>query len=324
MGVSGSGPAVDVVVPTFDGLPHLRTAVESVLGQTYSDLKLLVVDDGSTDGTAEYVASLRDPRVTYLWKRNGGPASARNRGLSASTAPLVAFLDADDVWYSDKLERQVAVLRGRPKVGLVHGFHHTIDEDGRMIGSREDGLRGRVFDALLDGNKLTGSCSVVLIRRAALEAVGPFREDLRSSEDWELWLRVTRRFEVDHVPDYLAAIRVRDAALQADRRQMARGHLELFPILVDELPLAGEDRRRVARACVFRAAHEYHAAGDGQAARTALVHYLREDPWALGDVSRWQEYALLFLGEYRARAAGLGRRLVDGTKALGAGRWGVG
>src|SRR5438067_1462792 len=150
-------------MPAYEAGAFIAEAIESVLSQTYEHLRLFVVDDGSTDRTREIVAAFRDDRVHYLRRAHGGPSAARNTGLSASDAPFVAFLDADDRWRPHKLAAQVDMLEREPSVGLVHGFQLTIDAGGRPIVERRGGLRGYVFDDLLGGNLVTGSASVALV-----------------------------------------------------------------------------------------------------------------------------------------------------------------
>src|ERR1700761_9344394 len=122
-------PAIDVIVPTHNGLPYLKSAVQGVLDQTYQNFELYIVDDGSTDKTAAYVHSLTDQRIHYIKKKNGGQATARNLGITKSSSPFLAFLDADDIWYPTKLEKQIALMQQAPDVGLVYGYQYTIDED---------------------------------------------------------------------------------------------------------------------------------------------------------------------------------------------------
>lgn len=287
---------VDVVIPTYNGLPFLRQAVDSVLGQTHLALRLHVIDDGSSDATESYVRGLDDPRVEYVHKPNGGLSSARNRGIERSTNRYVAFLDADDYWQPTKLERQLALIDNRPEVGLVHAYQRTIDESGRLIGTLERAARGRVFDQLLDGNCVTGSGSIVLVRREAFDRVGGFREDLAAGEDWEMWLRIAVAYEFDCVPEHLAVIREWPASMQQDSVRMATSLLQLHSIVLGEFELDPAQRARVARFCLLGAATEYERAGSGPDARHAAVRYIRAVPSAASSAASWPLFLRLVLG----------------------------
>lgn len=201
---------VDVIIPTYNGLPHLKEAVDSVLNQTYKNFCLYVIDDGSTDrgATEKYIKGLKDRRVKYYKKPNGGQATARNFGIARSSSPYLAFLDADDLWRKDKLEKQLAVFRKKPSVGLVYGLHKLIDADGNVFGDVTYQKRGHLFKYLLSANWISGSGSMVLIKREVFERVGVFREDFLIGEDWEMWLRIARDYEIDYVPEFLADLRV--------------------------------------------------------------------------------------------------------------------
>ena len=182
---------VSVIIPAYNAKNYIRETVESALGQTYRNYEIIVVDDGSTDGTGEILKDYQD-RIIYLRKDNGGPASARNMGIKKSRGELIAFLDADDVWLPDKLEKQVKFLEENPQIHLL--FTAVIGyEDGRVYPVEENRLRGSIFHQLLKGNFIT--TSTVMVRRECLEEE-LFDEDrnLISVEDYNLWLRLSRKY----------------------------------------------------------------------------------------------------------------------------------
>lgn len=219
-----AAPGVSVIIPTFNRARTLPRALESVLAQTYRDFELLVVDDASTDQTEALVRARADSRIRYLRQEtNRGVAAARNRGLAQARAPLIAFLDSDDLWAPQKLARQVALFARSPlRVGLVYTGVETMDEHGlRSIDLPR--LRGDAFPALLRGNAIHGGGSNVMIRREAYEVVGGFDETLPAIEDYEYWLRIARFFYVDYAPEPLA--RVHDARSTDEARALARRSL---------------------------------------------------------------------------------------------------
>jgi glycosyltransferase involved in cell wall biosynthesis len=179
---------VSVVTPVRDGERFLAEALDSVLGQTLSDLELIVVDDGSTDGTAALLANAarRDERVRVLTQAAGGLAVALNAGCALARAPVIARMDGDDVALPDRLDRQVAFLDAHPGVALVGGGIVLVDEAGREF-DREPGRA-----ELAESNGLVHS--TVAMRTEAFRELGGYRLD--QSEDYDLWLRLEERFGI--------------------------------------------------------------------------------------------------------------------------------
>ncbi len=285
---------VDVIIPTYNGLPYLKETVESVLGQTYKDLAIHVIDDGSTDNkaTEKYVKSIKDPRVKYFRKENGGQATARNYGIKVSNSPYVTFVDSDDVWFPTKIERQLALLNEKKAVGMVYGFHHFIDDNGEVTGSLVIRNRGKLTDILVDGNSIAGSGSMVMIRRSVLDKVGLFREDFLIGEDWEMWLRIAQDYEIDYVPDFLAALRVHSGSMQQNFKKMANGMMYMFPIMQNELKLTRLQQRRLADVCFGESIRWYHAAKDRKNARRTLLKYFLMYPRAVINPRNWIGFSI--------------------------------
>lgn len=273
--------SVDVIMPTHNHLAYLPDAIRSVLRQSHSDLTLYVVDDGSTDGTAEYVRSLQDSRIRYVSKQNGGPNSARNVGIRSSSAPYVAFLDADDVWYPLKLEKQISIMQADHSVGLVYGHHDWIDETGALAGQLVISKRGDILEDLLEGNCIAGSCSLAMIRRDTLGKVGLFNENFRYGEDWEMWIRLATRYRIDYVPEVIGAIR-RSASRTSDNyRLMADRLVAMLPHLLQGLDLTPAQKRHLSGTCHLDAAVFLVHAGDRSRSRKHYVRALKAWPWAL-------------------------------------------
>ncbi len=179
---------VSVIIPAYNQGHYLREAIQSVLNQTYHDFDILVVDDGSTDNTSEIAHTFDDPRISYLYQDNRGLSGARNTGIRYSSGKYLTFLDSDDLFLPDKLNLLTDELENHPEIGFVAGQAIPIDESGHRT--------GRIFDTalpenpvkLLLGNPLhVGS---VMLKRSWQEQVGFFDENLRSYEDWDMWLRL--------------------------------------------------------------------------------------------------------------------------------------
>jgi glycosyltransferase involved in cell wall biosynthesis len=202
-----SSPRVSIVMSVFNGERFLREAVDSLLGQTFREFELVVVDDGSNDGTAAILRSYKDRRIrTTRSPVNVGQPAGLNRGLASSAGTYVARLDADDVALPERLARQVAFLDARPDTAALGSAWIEIDENGRRGPVRlpptdSIGIRWR----LLFSNSFLHSS--MLVRRSALEEVGAYDESIGYGEDYELWSRVAARFEVANLPDPLVLYR---------------------------------------------------------------------------------------------------------------------
>lgn len=182
-------PLVSVILPTYNRRHLVTKSIRSVLGQTYRNFELIVVDDGSTDGTQALVRSIA-PSVRYLWQEHQGVAAARNRGLAEARGELIAFQDSDDLWHPEKLAIQVDLLHDQPFVGVVCTAKRVIDENGNVVGGQWKELySGRVTEALFQSIFVTMPSAIV--RRGVVEQLGQFDTSLRISSDYQFWLRAS-------------------------------------------------------------------------------------------------------------------------------------
>lgn len=225
-------PLVSVVIAAFNASAHIESTCRSVLEQTYPALELIVVDDGSTDETADIIHALAasDDRITLIRQQNLGVAAARNRAIAASSGEFIAPLDADDLWSRTKIEQQVGQLRScGPGTGMAYCWWAWIDANDSVIDrSPRWQIEGAVLDRLVEVN-FTGSTSVPLYRRRAIDEVGGYNVNLRAQgcggcEDWDLALRVAERYEVTVVPAILVAYRCRDGGMSSQYETMFRSH----------------------------------------------------------------------------------------------------
>ncbi|MDP4978304.1 MAG: glycosyltransferase [Desulfobacterales bacterium] len=187
-------PLVSIIIPTYNRAWIVRDAIDSVLGQTYADFELIVVDDGSTDRTPQILDAYGD-RLRVIRQANQGVSAARNRGIGASSGPLIALLDSDDIWLPGKLSVQVDFFRKNP-AALICQTEEIWIRNGLRVnpGKRHRKPSGVIFERSLD--LCLVSPSAVMVRRALLEVVGLFDENLPACEDYDLWLRVGCRFPV--------------------------------------------------------------------------------------------------------------------------------
>ena len=187
-------PLVSIIIPTYNRAWIVRDAIDSVLGQTYADFELIVVDDGSTDRTPEILNSYGD-RLRVIRQANQGVSAARNRGIGASSGPLIALLDSDDIWLPEKLTVQVDFFKKHPSALICQTEEIWIRNGLRVNpGKRHRKPSGVIFERSLD--LCLVSPSAVMVRRVLLEVVGLFDENLPACEDYDLWLRVGCRFPV--------------------------------------------------------------------------------------------------------------------------------
>lgn len=237
-----SSSQIDVVIPAFNAEKYIEKMLASVALQGDLIHSVFVVNDGSTDQTSRIVESFAKsyPKlgIQLINQENTGLANARNTGIKASMqeskAPFIALLDADDVWLSGKLEKQLSIFQASqdPKLGLVYSSYELIDEKGSPIAGEhlivKPSLRGEVYSSLLTGNFISGSGSGVLVKSAVFEEVGFFDEALKASEDWDMWLRIARKFHFDYVNESLVQIRVHSSNMQKDFSRMLASELAML------------------------------------------------------------------------------------------------
>lgn len=232
----GAEPSVDVVIPVYNGAPYIERALRSVLAQDLPPSQIIVIDDGSTDDTAGIVQAVQSSvPIRYTYQPNRGLSSARNAGIRLSKSSYVAFLDADDEWYPHKLSSQLALFRDSvlENLGAVYCRYDVIDEESRLrtdqfIVEPGPANRGYLFDKIIGANRITGSGSGILVRRACFERVGSFDESLTASEDWDMWLRLAEHYQFDFVPEKLVKIRVHSQNMQRDSIRMYHNSLIFY------------------------------------------------------------------------------------------------
>ncbi len=188
-------PTISVIIPAYNAEKTIQETIESVLNQTFQDFELIVINDGSTDRTLEIVSSFTDSRLQVFSFPNSGPQKSRNRGISLATGEYLSFIDADDLWTPDKLERQLQALQEHPEAAVVYSWTDYIDESGeRLPGGHHYKFTNDVYERLLLGDFI-GSGSNPLIRKEAFLAVGTFDESLEGGQDWEMWIRLASKYQ---------------------------------------------------------------------------------------------------------------------------------
>lgn len=318
-------PEISVVIPVYNRRDAVGDAVRSALAQTLPPLEVLVIDDGSTDGSADAAAGLGEP-VRVLRTPNRGPSAARNTGITASRGQLIGFLDSDDVWRPQCLERLAETLQAE-RADMVFG-DAAIEICGEaevpsflrqrmafaVLGSRA----GRVpdcFAMLLLENFIP--TSTVMVRREALVRAGMFDESLRSVEDRDLWLRVARNGVVAYVPEVVATARRDRHGLSEDQVLASASRIRVLSRYISDPVLSGHYRRR-ARAALSEHHTDlaYHLVQAGEF-RGAAEHYAKA--FALSGRGRWlvRAAAVGLAGVAAAPFVRRGRGSAQAAKASG-------
>ena len=221
-----------MVVPAYNAEATLPETLRSILGQTYPHMEVIVVDDGSTDKTAEVVRSLalNDHRLRLLHQENSGVAAARNRGIQAAKGEFIAPVDADDLWFSHNLEKQLArMTQVDDPVDVVYSWSLEIDRASRLSGGFHTArFEGEVFFPLLH-SFFIGHASATLIRKKCFEQMGGYDSGLREQgaegcEDWDLYLRMAEHFRFGVIPEFLIAYRLIPGNMSTRLHVMAASH----------------------------------------------------------------------------------------------------
>jgi glycosyltransferase involved in cell wall biosynthesis len=199
------GGAVDVVIPVRNGARTILQTLTSILGQTVTPGRIIVVDDGSTDDTVQIVANVGSDLIELVTTPPVGASHARNRGIEASRAEFIAFLDADDLWHPDKLQRQLQVFAADPDASVVYCGYALLRPSGAMVEIRSPSLRGFVFDELLKGG-FVGNSSSLVVRRETLRRIGGYDESLGFAEDTDLHLHLAQQFKFNFAEEILAYV----------------------------------------------------------------------------------------------------------------------
>ena len=185
---------ISVIIPTYNRRNTLPRAVESVLNQTYKPIEIIVVDDGSTDGTKEMFSEMY-PLVRYIYQVNSGVSSARNTGIKSASGDWIALLDSDDEWLPDKLDRQVKLLQDNAEIRFCHTNEIWIRNNVRINQKKKhQKYGGNIFKKCLDICRISPSSS--LFHTSVINDVGLFDESLVVCEDYDLWLRITSKYTV--------------------------------------------------------------------------------------------------------------------------------
>jgi glycosyltransferase involved in cell wall biosynthesis len=207
-------PLVSIVIPTYNREHLLIESINNALKQTYQNIEIVIIDDGSQDGTKAFMQDYQNPKVSYFYKANGGPSTARNEGIRRAKGAYIAFMDSDDLWDPYKLEAQVKFFESNLNAGMVTTNYRFIDAAGSIV--KEPGKafgyttkNGFIHD-ITAINFPIATTSTFMVRKYVFETVGMFNESLGISEDLDLWVRIGLKFEVGYIDEVLVSVRLHE------------------------------------------------------------------------------------------------------------------
>ena len=267
----------------YNGEKFVAEAIESVLAQSYEDLELICVNDGSTDRSQEIIDGFSDPRLKSIVQENAGPSAARNCGIKASSGSYLAFLDCDDIYLPFSVEKRVSYIKASPERVFVHADFVLIDEFGNLIANslKEwkgiNSLSGQCFKKLfIDGTTILPSS--VMIKKKIFDRVGLFDELFFRAEDYDLWLRISYYYPISFLNEPLAKYRLHSQSLSTNSSlsgdlHSARALLKAVANYsdIEKLIDAVEMKKRLYQTC-FDVADDYLKNGDLKSAH----HWLKK------------------------------------------------
>ncbi len=249
-------PKVDVIIPAYNAAKYLAPALASVEAQTFEDWRILLIDDGSTDSTADVAVPFIErlgKRITYIRQENQGLPAARNAAIRSSSAEYLALLDSDDIWLPSRLAESLAFLDSHPNVGVSHSSVAIVDEAGEILETLDTPQKhsdGRIAPYIYM-RKVHLRCPTISFRRRCVEMVGLFDETLRATEDRDLWFRIAQHFEVGFIDKVLAHYRISTASMSTDPNRMLQAQLQFIQKHYGS-PGCGRMARRIALSESYR------------------------------------------------------------------------
>jgi glycosyltransferase involved in cell wall biosynthesis len=273
--------AVSVIIPTHNRAHIIPQTIDSVLAQTFRDVEIIVIDDGSTDDTPAVLQHRYGEKITCIRIQNSGLPAARNTGIRAARGRYIAFIDDDDVWVQDKLALQTALMCANQSLGMVYCGCYIMDADGTVISETRPLKRGALFEDLLRSNDIVGSASAVLVASGVFSRAGCFDETLVACEDWDLWIRIARDYPIDFVDQPLVKLRRHPNTMQHNLLNMERATFAVldkyWTARVGEPVPNGKKNLVYGTHCV-NFAWKYFSAGDLRSFKKLLRQALEYQP----------------------------------------------
>ncbi len=268
---------VSVIIPTYQTGRFIAQAIDSVLNQTFPVSEIIVVDDGSTDQTESILRGYGD-RIQVIRQMNQGPSAARNTGIRAAQGEFVAFLDADDYWSPDKLQKECSVIQSDPQLGLVFCDCVFFDNQGQWKKTSfqmAKPAKGWVYQDLFIQNFIP--TIAVVARRICLAEIGWFDETFRCAEDYDYWIRLSKKWKIDYVEEPLTYYRIHENQTSGNSRQLWTSVVKIKNREISETPSLNHLRQEILDQFYFnlmiRCAKAYLLEGYRSEAQAILSNY---------------------------------------------------
>lgn len=294
-------PRISVIIPTYNYGEYVHRAIDSVLGQSFRDFEIIVVDDGSTDNTKEIIEKHFRNKVEYYYQENSGAPSARNQGLGFSKGEYVVFLDADDRLMKNALKTRYRFLQSHPDYDWVYGAALYQNDNGQDVSrffsnnfASSNKRQGYILPYLLLG-ELIPLCSVML-RRKLVQKLGGFDTNLSCFQDYELWLRVAAQSKIGFVADCNVTVLIHEGSISRSKGDGYRSILKIltdaevkFPEVIERLGYSW--RKRLSRIMAERARHLVNA-GEHKSGLSLFVKAIKCYPWHMRHYAAFARYTL--------------------------------
>ena len=271
-------PAVSVIIPTFNRAEMVLNAIHSIQNQTFQDIEIIVIDDGSTDNTASVLSSLvKNNEIVYFHQANAGSSAARNQGITIARGKFIAFLDSDDHFLPEKIKKQVNYLEENPHIGLVHCWSHKYGLDGKDFGLRNTSwFNGWIYPQILSYWDILITPSMVVVPAKICLEAGGFDIQFDHAEDLDLWRRIARKYPFGFIDEVLVNVSVHPGNQSADPDSRLEYFIKVLENGFRDDPGLGKTLQRKAYAEVYsRAGLNYL----GEGSKTEMVKsraYLRQ------------------------------------------------
>ncbi len=268
-------PKVSIIIPTYNRQSYLSGVIKSVLDQTFDDFEVVLIDDGSTDQTKEVVEkyiNTQPDKIKYFYQGNKGPSAARNNGIKQASGEYIAFLDDDDEWLPDKLKYQIDGFSQNQNIGLVYTDYYIIVEGSSAphIHHCEEFNRAR-FETMFYIKNLI-STPTIMVRKKCFEKAGLFDENLDVAEDWDMWLRLFRRYDFLRIPQPLVKVNVNAISQSSDGDKNLANDLKFLDKIFSEPGIKSKALKAKSYSYrYYKAAIAYRENGNIKKMRNAIL-----------------------------------------------------
>jgi glycosyltransferase involved in cell wall biosynthesis len=276
-------PLVSIIMPTYNCGPYISAAIDSVLAQEYQNYELIIIDDGSTDDTEKVLKQYKG-NFNYIKQNNAGPSAARNRGIKESRGEILAFLDSDDIWYPDRLEKSVGFLLEHPDVKMVSSDVDFFDETGIVINGQisleKTVHEGSIYDKLFLQNFI--STITVTFWKECLDKAGIFDLRFRHGEEYDLWLRISHFYKYGFIRKSLSGYRLRAGSLVSEYESFLRTRLKIIAKHEELFPDYFKDHPHLIKMAetdlYFRYGYNFFHAGKSRQSRQCFLNVIKRNP----------------------------------------------